>query len=83
MSDQFFIVYGKDVVKVERQITESFPIFIQRVEFLIYALDQGHSINAAQTLSYAYQNKVLYNAKYPADFDDKCTKIIEVMNKDP
>jgi len=75
----FFIVHGKDVIKMDQHVTESEASFYQRVEFIVHALGRGHSVDAAHTLSYAYQNKLQYKVTYPALFEEDIKKIIDDM----
>ena len=71
----FFIVFEKDVIKLNKMVTESMPVFIQRVEFLIRALDKGKTLEASIPLSYAYQNKMMYGVKYPDPVEDDILRI--------
>jgi hypothetical protein len=70
---------GKDLVKLDQHVTESRPTFIQRVEFLIRALDQGHSVEYSQTLSYAYQNKLQSLTRYLLPIEEEIQKIVDIM----
>ena len=77
---EYFILHGKELIKLYQHVTESKQAFIQRVNFLIEALSQGHSVPKAKTLSYAYQNKLQYSMLYPADFENILDKILCALN---
>lgn len=77
----FFVMYSKELIRLERHVTESRPLFIQRVEFLIYALDEGHSVEYAQTLSHAYQNKLQSPTRYPLPIEEAIQKIVSIMTE--
>ena len=83
MDNRFFIVYEGTIVKFEKQVNESMPLFIQKVEFLIHALDQGIFIEKARTLSNAYLNRLMYNVKYLEQIESELDKIIKIYKINP
>ena len=59
-----FIVWDGQPIPVEREIVESDRSFALRLEFFLYALDQGLSVERARVLSYCFSNQRLYGSRY-------------------
>jgi hypothetical protein len=75
----FFIVYGGEVLKQDPHVTESKDAFVQRLNFLIAALDAGFTLQRAQTLSQAYKNKIQSYMRYPKGCEEDVEKVLTSM----
>jgi hypothetical protein len=75
-----FIIYNDKLVKIDQSIIENESIFSQRILFLITAIDQGLDIANAETLSYAFRNRLIYGVKYYPDLEKKIDLILSQIN---
>lgn len=62
--------------KFKKDISEPHDIFIQRVRFVLLALDQNLPLKQCISLGYAYRNKLLYNTSYQSDVEKLIIKVI-------
>jgi hypothetical protein len=61
---QFIIEYENELLNINKQISENEDYFILRVKFIIYALYNNHTLDHAETLSFAYINSLQTNVTY-------------------
>jgi len=71
----FFIVYKSKISRIEKEVCESEQHFLSRVEFMILALDFGLQECQAETLGYAYRNKLQSYIAYPKETEELINKI--------
>ncbi len=65
----FFIIYNKKIIYFNKELVESDKIFTERVSFLLLADKKGIDPKRAETLSYAYRNKLLYQSNYSSELE--------------
>ncbi len=83
----FLIIYEDSLLKLQQTVCESEDHFFLRVEFFIHALNKGYNMDIAETLSYAYQNKLKYNVSYIPEVEESIIEISkdispEITSKD-
>jgi len=71
-----YIIYNNILIEISRNINEDDSTFIKRISFFIKSLEKGYTINKAETYSYIYLNKLLYNTKYNNEIEENI-KIID------
>jgi hypothetical protein len=76
-----YILHEQAIITIDRHVTETNDVFTRRVEFLIYALDQGIPVERAQTLSYAYRNKLQYTLAYHPEIEAVITRVVDAIKK--
>jgi hypothetical protein len=59
----------------KKEIYEPFNIYLQRIKFVLIALDCNIDIIQAMTLGHVYRNKILYNVQYTNEIENLVIKI--------
>jgi hypothetical protein len=75
------IGYGSQTIELRKEVCESQAHFLKRMEFFVYALELGHSLGEAETLCFAYRNKLQSYMLYPPETERAIKKVMEEMDK--
>lgn len=77
----FFIVYDSRIIKIEKEVRESDQHFVSRAEFMILAIDSGVGETQAETLGFAYRNKLQSYVSYPKETEELLSKVLQSPRK--
>lgn len=72
---EFFITHSDKIIKLTQEPSESEPAFIDRVKFMVCAMDNDMTPERANTLGHAYKNKMQSYTKYPPEVEFLLQKI--------
>ena len=78
--ESFFILVEERLIKLTKEIVENEDSFIERLLFFIQALNL-FNIEKAETLSFSYMNKMLYNCIYSNKIEQDIEDVLKIYKK--
>lgn len=72
---ELLLVIDDKLVPIKQDIIESADHFAKRIEFLLYALESGRTLERANVLAKCYMNNILYGCTYSSVLETEIQQI--------